>query len=58
MNPKDSSENEKRDEENEDMEEFRRDIGENFEQGFGKLLDDSPPAEIEQVLKEHPRDSN
>ena len=32
---------------------LRRDVGENYEGGFGKILDDSPAAEIDQTLKTH-----
>lgn len=39
-------------EEEEDLELLRRDAGENYG-GFGKVLDDSPAAQIDQTLREH-----
>jgi sporulation protein YlmC with PRC-barrel domain len=43
---------ESREQEQEDLEQGRRDAGQNYG-GFGKVLDDSPAAEIDQALREH-----
>lgn len=52
MDRKDSDDIDERDERREDLERLRRDIGENYEGGFGKLLEDSPPAEIDEATEE------
>jgi len=39
--------------EEEALELLRRDVGENYDGGFGKMLDDSPAAEIDQTLRTH-----
>lgn len=42
-----------RETEDDDLNNFRRDIGGNYDAGFGKLLDDTGAADIDRALKEH-----
>lgn len=53
MDRNDSTKRDERDEEREDLEQLRRDIGENYDAGFGKLLEDSAAAEVDQAIEEH-----
>jgi hypothetical protein len=33
---------------------YQRDVGANYDAGFGSLLDDVPAADIDRVLHDHP----
>lgn len=47
-----SDEVDEREEREEALRDFERDAGENYEGGFGKLFEDSPPAEIDEAERE------